>query len=312
MKKLELHHNKLDRSACNLLAISIPLMSSLRKLWLSNNPIGSCGAVEVIKALRGSKVKQLLMWETEIGEPDCEALCELLKSENCSLEELIINGNDLSRDSIASIITGLSHNGSLTHLNISKSHFDTANVVSLASVLQSHSKCTLTELRMRHSKINSEGAVELMTALSKNNTLKLLDLSHNPIGAHVEGVTAVAKLLEEVGGDHSLTRLELRECNISGQGATKLAAALWKNSTLKHLNLNFNRIGVEGASSLSDMLQQNKSLEVVKLRNESVGDMGIKRLINSLEHNQTLKKLHLPTKYKPENSDHMHRIEWCG
>ena len=209
MEKLELHHNKLDRRACNRLAKSISSMSSLRKLWLSNNPIGSGGAVEVIKALRGSKVKQLLMWETEIGVSDCEALCELLRSENCSLEELIINGNYLSRDSLVNIITGLSHNSSLTHLNISKSHFDTANVDHLASVLQGHSKCKLTELRMRHTEIKSDGVEKLMKALSKNNTLKVLDLSHNPIGAHVEGVIAVAKLIEEVGGDHSLTRLEL-------------------------------------------------------------------------------------------------------
>ena len=306
--ELELHHNKLDGNACDLLAKSIPSMSSLRRLWLSNNPIESGGAVEVIKALCGSGVKQLWMWETKIGVRDCEALGELLKS-NSSLEELIIYGNDLSSDSVASIITGLSYNNALIHLNISNSHFGMANAVSLASVLKNHSKCTLTELRLRHSEIESKGAVELMTALSKNNTLKQLDLSHNPIGTHVEGVTAVAKLLE----DHSnftLTRLELRDCRISGQGARELATALWKNSTLKHLNLNFNRIGVEGASSISEMLQQNTSLEILKLRTESIREEGVHRVIDSLKHNQTLKKLCLPKKYKPENSDH--RIEWYG
>ena len=302
--ELELHHNKLDGNACDMLAKSIPSMSSLRRLWLSYNPIESGGAVEVIKALHVSAVEELWLTDTGIGMPDCEALCELLKSSH-SLEELKVYGNQLSPDSVASIITGLSYNNSLTHLNISDSHFGTANVVSLASVLKNHSKCTLTELRLRHSGIESKGAVELMTALTNNTTLKQLDLSQNLIG--MEGVTAVAKLLEE----HSmstLVRLELRDCRISGQGARELAAALCKNSTLKHLNLNFNRIDVEGASSISEMLQQNTSLEILKLRNRSVREEGVHRVIDSLKHNHTLKKLYLPKKYKPENSDH--RIEW--
>ena len=127
--ELELHHNKLDGSACDMLAKSIPSMSSLRRLWLSFNPIESGGAVEVIKALSGSEVKQLLLDNTRIGVPDCEALCELLKS-NCSLEELKTCENNFSSESVASIITELSHNSSLVDLDVSNSHFSLANVIS--------------------------------------------------------------------------------------------------------------------------------------------------------------------------------------
>ena len=307
--ELELHHNKLDESACDLLAKATPSMSRLRRLWLSYNSIGSGGAVEVIKALCGSGVVQLFLDNTGIGVPDCEALCELLKSSH-SLEELKIHENNLSSKSVASIIIGLSHNSSLTTLDISNSHFSMADVDSLASVLKDHSKCTLKELNLQNCQISSKGAVELTAGLSKNTTLKHLNLSHNPIGAHEDGVAAVAKLLE-VCGDHSnftLTQLELRDCRISGQGARKVAAALCENSTLKYLNLNHNHIGVEGASSISDMLRHNKSLEVLHLRNESVGEEGVHKLINNLKHNQTLRKLVLPKTYKTENGDQ--RIEW--
>ena len=81
--------------------------------------------MEVIKALCGSGVKQLLLF----GKPDCEALCELLISSH-SLQQLIIHLNNLSSESVASIITGLSHNISLTDLDISNSHFSMANVES--------------------------------------------------------------------------------------------------------------------------------------------------------------------------------------
>ena len=142
---LTLSNNKLDGSACDLLAKAVPSVTRLEKLWLGRNPLGSGGAVEVIKALCGSGVKELWLTDTGIGEPDCEALCELLKSSH-SLQHLLIALNNLSSESVASIIT---HSSSLTDLDISNSHFSMANVDSLASVLKDHSKCTLTELYLQ-------------------------------------------------------------------------------------------------------------------------------------------------------------------
>ena len=252
MRVLDLSYNELDGSACNLLAEAVKSMSRLEELYLGDNPIGSGGAVEVIKALCGSGVKQLRLYNTEIGEPDCEALCELLKSSH-SLQHLHIHWNNLSSESVASIITGLSlslslsHNSSLTTLSISYSHFSMANVNSLASVLED-SKCILTELN-------------------------------------------------------------LQDCHISSEGAVELAAALCKNTTLKHLDLDHNPIGVEGASSMSDMLQCNTSLEELYLCDDSVGEEGVHQLINSLkDNNKTLRELRLPEKYKSETGDH--RIHW--
>ena len=107
MRELWLDHNKLDGSACDLLAMAVPSMTRLEELRVGSNPVGSGGAVEVIKALCGSEVKQLWLHNTGIGEPDCEALCELLKSSH-SLQHLHIHQNNLSSESVASIITGLS------------------------------------------------------------------------------------------------------------------------------------------------------------------------------------------------------------
>ena len=246
MRVLWLNCNELDRSACDLVAKVVPSMYRLEELCLSNNQIGSGGAVEVIKALCGSGVKELWLDNTGIGEPDCEALCELLKSSH-SLQHLDIQLNNFSSESVASILTGLSHNSSLTTLNIMNSHFSMANVDSLASVLKDHSKC-------------------------------------------------------------ALTKLNLRDCHISSEGAVELAAALCKNSTLKRLYLSHSPIGVEGAFSMSDMLQHNTSLEDLHLCDDTVGEVGVHQLISSLKHNQTLREMWLPEKYKSETSDQ--RILW--
>ena len=304
MRTLHLNGNKLDGRACDLLAKAVPSLSRLEKLWLHDNPIGSGGAVEVIKSLCGSGVKQLWLYNTGIGGPDCEALSELLQSTH-SLEWLHIEQNNLSLESVASIITGLSHNNSLRELDISGSHFSTANTLHLSSLLREHSKCTLTSLRLQDCHISSKGAMELAAALCENTTLRKLDLSGNSIGEHVEGVTAIVTMLAE---NKSLTWLELRGCHISGQGAGELAAALCKNSTLQYLILNRNHIGVEGASSMSNMLHHNTSLSWLEIRDDSVREEGVHQFMNSVKYNQTLKGLWLPRKYKSETSDH--RIHW--
>ena len=231
MRVLYLNHTKLDKSACDLLVRAIPSLSELRVLSLSGNLIGNGGAVEVIKALGGSRVEGLELDNTGIGEPDCEALCELLKSSH-SLRYLDIPQNNLSSESVASIINGISHNSSLTKLNISCSQFSKRNVDSLASILRDQSKCSLTTWVLDGCCISGQGASELAAALCKSSTLKCLSISRNPIG--VEGATAVAKFLLE---NKSLTELWLNDCHISGQDASELAAALCKNSTLKHLFL---------------------------------------------------------------------------
>ena len=51
---LHLNNNKLDGSACDLLAKAVPSMSRLEEFRLGYNPIRRGGAVEVIKALCGS------------------------------------------------------------------------------------------------------------------------------------------------------------------------------------------------------------------------------------------------------------------
>ena len=231
MRMLHLSDNKLDGSAFDLLAKAVPSMSRLEKLWLSSNPICSGGAVEVIKALCGSGVKRLWLYNTGIGEPDCEALCELLKSSH-SLQELHIHQNNLSSESVGSIITGLSHNSSVTKLNISNSHFSMASVDSLASVLKDHSKCALKRLDLDDCHISSEGAGKLAAALCKNSTLKLLYLDHNPIG--VEGASSISDMLQH---NTSLKELYLRDDSVGEEGVHQLINSLKHKQTLRKLLL---------------------------------------------------------------------------
>ena len=231
MRGLYLHNNKLDESACDLVAKAVLSMPRLEKLWLGGNPLGSGGAVEVIKALRGSGVKELLLDNTGIGEPDCEALCELLKS-TYSLENLFIEGNNLSSESVASIITGLNRNSSRVILRISNSHFSMANVENLASVLRDQLECIFTQLKLRYCHISGQGACELAGALCKNSILTFLDLNCNPIG--VEGASSMSDMLQH---NTSLEWLGLGDDSVGEEGVHQLINSLKHNQTLRRLEL---------------------------------------------------------------------------
>jgi len=229
MRVLTLYYNKLDGNACDLLAKAIRSMSRLEELWLGLNLMESGGAVEVIKALCGSGLKVLWLNNTGIGQPDCEALCELLKSSQ-SLKRLDIEKNNLSSDSVASIITGLGHNSSLTKLDISNSLFSMVNVDSLASILRDQSKCMLTQLLLQSCHISEQGACELAAALCKNSTLKILELDDNPIG--VEGASSISDMLQH---NTSLKWLHLCKESVGKEGVHQIINGLKHNQTIWEL-----------------------------------------------------------------------------
>ena len=132
--------------------------------------------------------------------------------------------------SVASIITGLSYNSSLTELNISNSHLGMENVDSLASALRDQSKCTLTWLWLQDCHISGQGASELAAGLRKNSTLKRLYMSYNPIG--VEGASSMSDLLQH---STSLERLDSCDDSIGKEGVDHLINSLKHSQTLREL-----------------------------------------------------------------------------
>ena len=205
MRVLHLSNNKLDKSACDLLAKVVPSMSRLEKLWLDYNPIGSGGAVKLIKALCGSGVKNLNLRSTGIGNPDYAALCELLISShslNTTLIDLCLAFNNIGEEGVTAVARMLAENKSLT------------------------------SLWLFGCQISGQGASELAAALCKNSTLKRLELDVNPIG--VEGASSMSDMLQH---NTSLEYLHLCHDSVGEEGVHQLINSLKHNQTLKTLGL---------------------------------------------------------------------------
>ena len=299
IQHLDLHDNKLDRRACDVLAEGVQRMPCLKTLNLSRNSrIGCGGAVKLVSYLHSSKLRELRMSGTGISDPDFECLASYIHSTS-SLQKLSIGWNDISVESIDSLCKALSANSSMRSLDMSCCHLTTSHCVCLGQLLRHPIHCKIEELDLSGCGLTSDGVGEVVSGLSDNHALRELELTSNQIGS--KGAVVIATMLKT---NSSLERLWLDECSIGSSGGVELGRALERNKTLRELKLSGNALGDDGVRGLSEGLETNSSLEVLVLwRDKSLGEEGVSLLLKCVEEkNTSLKRLLLPEKYKRDIS----------
>ncbi|XP_068162237.1 leucine-rich repeat-containing protein 45 isoform X2 [Antennarius striatus] len=153
-----------------------------------------------------------------------------------------------------------------------------------------HHDTGVTELLLTDCMLTEEGAKLLLTGLFQNTTVKVLDLKGNNLRA--EGAKVLGKLLTH---NQSLNRLVL-EWNALGvwdEGFSLFCEGLASNAGLQQLDLRNNQISHQGASELALALKFNDTLEVLDLRWNNVGLLGGRALLEALQRNQSLVQLEL-------------------
>ena len=118
---------------------------------------------------------------------------------------------------------------------------------------------------------------------------RVLLLNDNCITA--EGATTIAKALWK---NTTLEELNLWNNQVSDLGVESLSRALMNNSFLRSLGLGQNRISYVGAQHLAEMLKSNSTIVRLWLFHNEIDDQGVKALTDVLaNHNQTLEWLDL-------------------
>ena len=295
IQHLDLHGNKLDGRACDLLAEGVQRMPCLQRLNLSHNSgIGCGGAVQLVSSLHSSKLRKLYMSSTGISDPDFECLASYIHS-TTSLQELSIGWNDISVESIASLCTALSANSSMRSLDMSNCHLTTSHCECLGQLLRHPIHCKIEWLILSSCNLTSDGVGEVVSGLSDNHTLRVLNLSLNQIRS--EGAVTIATMLKT---NSSLERLDLVRCSIDSSGGVELGTALERNKTLRELRLSQNALGNNGVRGLSVGLENNSSLEDLTLYgDESLGEEGVSLLLMKKSRNL---RAHLPKFKRPKKT----------
>lgn len=169
----------------------------------------------------------------------------------------------------------------------------------------------LTELVLSDCMLSEEGATLLLQGLCANTILRLLDLKGNNLQAR--GAEALGKLLRQnksiqsltlewnnlgaweeafatfcraLAGNLTLRQLDLRNNQISHQGAEELALALKGNTSLQQLDLRWNNIGLLGGRALASCLSSNRSLWRLELAGNNIPSDVLRAVEQAMEHNQ--------------------------
>jgi hypothetical protein len=135
---------------------------------------------------------------------------------------------------------------------------------------------------------NKENIPVLFKIANNDFNLTSLDLRNNQITA--EGAKAIATALEK---NQSLASLNLGWNKITIEGAKAVATALEKNQSLTSLNLGWNQITDEGAKVIATALKKSQNLTSLDLMGNQITDEGVKVIATTLKEKQNLTSLYL-------------------
>ena len=165
-------------------------------------------------------------------------------------------------------------------LNFDAHSFSSREIKAFAQALRTN--CVLTHLELYVTfDMNDEIAVALSEALESNATLTNLRLSD--IGESLTGPSGASALARALTKNSTLKCLILKSNDIRDSGAQAFADALLVNSTLSQLNLSSNNIGVLGTEAICKALQSNQVMTHLDLGCNTIDDSGAEALAGALQ-----------------------------
>lgn len=270
LQRMDLSYNLLTDTGVETLAAGLfggaEAPSSLGSLVLRGNDIGPRGVDTLCRVLRRCpSLRRLDVSQNPLGKLGGLAVAEFLQN-NLELYEARVADCEIDVDSLAAIAAVLHvNNQSLRVCDVSNPRIFTLqeeHTVHFGRMLRVNTG--LSEIYLGKQKIRDEGAQILVNALLENKTLRVLDLRCNEIGA--QGAQSLGTLLRM---DCQLQRLNLAGNRIGEKGncggAKALADSISRNRMLSHLDLNHNSLCGEALLLLADAVDLNSTLESLEL-----------------------------------------------
>uniref|UniRef100_H2Y929 Leucine-rich repeat-containing protein 45 n=1 Tax=Ciona savignyi TaxID=51511 RepID=H2Y929_CIOSA len=189
------------------------------------------------------------------------------------------------QDSILSRLRELSHSGSGV-LDLSNHTLTIETCAVLAKIL-SHD-LAITNLLMADCMLDEEGAKILLSGLTENMVVKVLDLRGNNF--RQVGAIALGNFLKRNQTLEALF-LEWNSLGIWESAFLAFCEGLASNHSLQHLDIRNNKIDPTGGKELGLMLRNNSSIHTLDLRWNNLGLVGGRALVEALRHNTSIVKI---------------------
>eukprot|EP00744_Colponema_vietnamica_P006942 GILI01010024.1.p1 GENE.GILI01010024.1~~GILI01010024.1.p1 ORF type:complete len:689 (-),score=178.30 GILI01010024.1:130-2196(-) len=208
-------------------------------------------------AERCIKDKEISLGKERIGVNMCLALSSALQRANITKLDLYHNAiRDAGCEALAHY---LREDRVLTHLNLGGNDIGSVGIQAIAGVFGTHPKLqTLilgSEVEDTHlNRIDPIAARLLVEKCRGSKTLKVLDLSRNPIGhGSQEAFPAIQQLIL---GSSTLQQLKLADTCMNTESALLIVEALAKTTTLNTLDISSNALGASVAHEVGRVLRE--------------------------------------------------------
>jgi Ran GTPase-activating protein (RanGAP) involved in mRNA processing and transport len=225
-------------------------------------------------------LRSLNLSQNQFGAEGAAALGRLLSQANCGITELDVSGNKIGPEGAKHLADAFERNGSLRVVDMRGTGLGNAGVLTVATSLEVNDSIQMIHVT-RSGDVSSKSMGELTRQLAINT----------------QSLTLKAVLPLVLNNDPTMSTIAMigdGEGSVFGDlSANLLALALAKNHTVTTIDLRNNDITSEGAEYFADMLEDNKSITEFNLSSNRIDDEGARAFIRIMSANDTLRVLDL-------------------
>jgi len=144
-------------------------------------------------------------------------------------------------------------------------------------------------LEIIYKRLGCDGAKEIATVLSENNTLTTINISYNNIGS--DGAKDIATALST---NTNITNINMNYNKIGDAGAKQIATALSTNNTLTNINtianidISNNNIGDAGANEIATALSTNNTLTTINIKHNNIPSKTASLILRRIAHSDII------------------------
>ncbi|XP_078059021.1 NACHT, LRR and PYD domains-containing protein 12-like [Mustelus asterias] len=215
---LDLGNNKLGDSGVKLLSVALRNPDcKIQKLHLNANALTDSCAEDLASALSTNRsLIDLNLGYNKLGDSGVKLLSVALRNPECKIQKLHLRGNDLTDSCAEDLASALRTNRSLIDLYLGVNNLGDSGV-KLLSVALRNPECKIQELDLYRNALTDSCAEDLASALSTNQSLRILNLGFNSFTD--QSVPALRRLILTCS---SLEEIELLGNQFSPNGERQL------------------------------------------------------------------------------------------
>ncbi|XP_044139444.1 NACHT, LRR and PYD domains-containing protein 3-like isoform X5 [Bufo gargarizans] len=291
LKILDLTGNRLSGPHFSDLteALSSPACR-IETLQLGDNDLPDTSCIQLASVIRNNQSLKILdLSGNRLSGPHFGDLMEALSSPACRIETLQLGDNDLPDTSCIQLASVIRNNQSLKILDLSGNRLSGPHFGDLMEALSSPA-CRIETLQLGGNDLPDTSCIQLASVIRNNQSLKILDLTYNPLsGPHFGDLMAALS-----SPACRIETLLLADNRLPDTSCIQLASVIRNNRSLKTLDLSGNRLsGPHFGDLMAALSSPACRIETLQLGDNDLPDTSCIQLASVIRNNQSLKILDL-------------------